>query len=833
MDNNMANTNTNIREQIIKEFWMRKICIIPALLAVILALAACDLIDDISDKINKPGTPVNPVDPPSTPSYPGVDRYVAKPYTGTARATAYTTGDRAATAAVLDNIKYSYKCMGYDVYYIYLGVFENVPLFYDDMHRHSGATSTSTYTFSTTSATTDTIANTIAESSQRTDSTAQEHTVTETNGVNTGVEVSVGWGFLVEAEVKAHLDYEWSKAVADSSSYGIQLTTSLTNTTEYATSKSTSFMRERNFTFTKDDKYGYYRYTCFSFSDVYLWVVRDSKGQIYYEFREYVRPRDQFFWDLDYSETPDFDKTNDTKFKFDVSILDNLPPSAVDLDHVQKITLNREAIGLERGKTFSLFARIEPEYATNKDVTWKSLNPDIATVSDTGVVTGVSFGTGTATAIITATPVDPTYKGAPAKCTVEVSKEIYPVTGISLTPSTLILKVVGTGYLDVNLTPSNATEPHIKFESSNEAIATVDEYGTVTAIKVGTIRITAAPVDTAYKGTIPYCDVTVVQSPTGITLNKSSIKLNVGETENLTVTVTPSNAYDKGVNWTSSNEDFATVDENGKVTAKSKGKARITASPKDDTLSPPSVWCDVEVWDPVTGISLNKNSITLKGTETLIATITPITASDTKVDWASDNPSVATVDNNGVVTAKSPGTAKITVTAQDTIKGTKSATCTVNVPILVTVYQNSRNDGHRIGDEADKATGAEWCYFDHHDAGLDVERLRKEGYNWVNFKLDFQIQHYTTGYVGICIYGGSGEIRAPFEGSVSGNWVTTGKSIEFDIGSGKKYYNYSWNPGRMSLSSFTSDFTVRWWAWGDGWDIYDLKERTITVTATK
>jgi len=815
---------------------MRKACIIPAFLAVILAFAACDNPNG-GDTPDTPTTPITPTTP-GTPSYTGVTRYVAKPYTGTARAAANTAGARAATAAVLDNIKYSYKCMGYEVYYIYLGVFENIPLFYDDVHRHSGVTSTSTYMFQTTTATIDSIANTIAEASERAESASREHTVTTTNGVNAGVEIHQNWNiFGQEGGVKAHLDYEWSEAVANSSSYGFQVTTSLTNTKEYATSKSTSFMRERNFTFTTDDRYGYYRYTCFSFSDVYLWVVRNSNGQIYYEFREYVRPSDQFFWDLDYSETPDFDKTNDTKFKFDVSILDNLPPPAVDLDHVKKITLNRETIGLEKGKTFPLSARIEPEYATIKGVTWKSLNPDIATVDKNGVVTGLSFGTGKATATITATPTDPRYTGASAKCTVEVSKEAYPVTGISLTPSTLRLKVVDTGYLTVKLTPSNATEPNVLFESSNTAVATVDKYGIVTPIKVGTARITATPVDTAYKGTYPYCDVTVVQSPTGISLNITSIpKLNVGETETLTATVSPSNAYDKGVNWSSSNEVYATVDENGKVTAKAKGKARITATPKDDTLGPPSVWCDIEVWDPVTGISLNKTSTTLevgKG-ETLTATITPFTASNPNVNWASNNTAVAGVDPNGVVKAVSAGTATITATAQDTTKGIISVSCTVVVPAAVVIeYKTTIWDRQTVTDETKDYK------FDRITANLDKEKLKKEGYNTVTINIDFKIQSIEEGYVGICIYPGVVQSRKEMPESYYTEldnlkmWYCTGpKSEDIDIGTEGKETDYNVST-RISIDKFENIFTVRWWAKGWGWDKYYLKDRTITVTAGK
>ena len=163
-----------------------------------------------------------------------------------------------------------------------------------------------------------------------------------------------------------------------------------------------------------------------------------------------------------------------------------------------------------------------------------------------------------------------------------------------------------------------------------------------------------------------------------VSLNKSATTLTEGESETLTATITPSNATgDKTVKWSSSNEAVATVDSNGKVTAKKAGTAVITATSSNGKTA----GCTVTVKQKeiaITGISLNKSttSLTEGESETLTATITPSNATgDKTVKWSSSNGVVAAVDSNGKVTAKKAGTAVITATSSNG----KSASCTVTV----------------------------------------------------------------------------------------------------------------------------------------------------------
>ena len=160
-----------------------------------------------------------------------------------------------------------------------------------------------------------------------------------------------------------------------------------------------------------------------------------------------------------------------------------------------------------------------------------------------------------------------------------------------------------------------------------------------------------------------------------IDLNKTTITLVVGETEQLTATVTPTNATNKNVAWSSSNTSVTTVDATGLVTAVSAGTAIITVTTQDGNYT---ATCEVMVTQPVTGISLSKSAVTLtvESTEQLIATIEPSNATNKTVTWSSNNTTIALVSSTGIVTAKDAGTATITVTTQE---GNYAASCTITV----------------------------------------------------------------------------------------------------------------------------------------------------------
>ena len=271
--------------------------------------------------------------------------------------------------------------------------------------------------------------------------------------------------------------------------------------------------------------------------------------------------------------------------------------------------------------------------------------------------------------------------------------QVIPATGITLNKSTHSFNAAGqTVTLTATVTPANTTNKSVIWTSSNTNVATVSSTGVVTAVADGTATITATTADgTNLSAT---CEVTVAIPvlATGITLNKSTHSFNAaGQTVTLTATVTPANATNKSVTWTSSNTSVATVSSTGVVTAVADGTTTITATTADGTNL--SATCEVTVAIPVpaTGITLNKSAHSFNAagqTVTLTATVTPENATNKNVTWTSSNTNVATVSSTGVVTAVADGAANITATTTD---GTKlTATCMVTVDTSVIQFANSK-----------------------------------------------------------------------------------------------------------------------------------------------
>ncbi len=331
--------------------------------------------------------------------------------------------------------------------------------------------------------------------------------------------------------------------------------------------------------------------------------------------------------------------------------------SGVSLNHVSAEITNETGI--------QLVATVSPSNATNKNVSWSSDKPGIASVDQSGNVTGVSAGT----AIITVTTED---GNKTATCEVTVTMIVH-VTGVSLDHTSLDLHPGEQDSLTATVAPSNASNKNVTWSTNASSVATVNN-GTVTAVSAGTATITVTTEDGSKTAT---CTVTVTNvAVTGVTLNKSSLTLTRLDSETLIATITPSNATNKNINWSSSNTSVASV-SGGTVTAVAQGTATITARSSADNTK--FATCTVTV-NPisVTGVTLDKSALDLYvgGSETLTATVAPADADIQTVTWSSDHTNIATVTSAGKVTAVAVGTATITVTTTD---GGHTASCTVTV----------------------------------------------------------------------------------------------------------------------------------------------------------
>ncbi|MGN1418330.1 MAG: Ig-like domain-containing protein [Acutalibacteraceae bacterium] len=331
-----------------------------------------------------------------------------------------------------------------------------------------------------------------------------------------------------------------------------------------------------------------------------------------------------------------------------------------------KVSSSSTSVYKDATKTLS--AVFTPTGAVSKEVTWKSLDKSIATVNSKGVVKGIKEGKTT----IVCTTVDGKFT---AQCTVTV-KPVTKTTKVTLNTTSKSVKAGSSFTLKATVSPSNATYKTVTWKSSNTSIAKVSSKGVVTGVKAGTATITCTTTDTGKKAT---CKVTVKNvTPQSVKLNATSASIKIGSSKALKATVSPAQAANKSVKWTSSNTKVATVSSSGVVKAVGVGKATITCT----TVSGgKKATCKITVIPiKASSVKLNRTSLTLDygKTYTLKATVSPSNTTNKKVSWSSSDTKVAKVDKNGKVTAVGKGSAVITCKPADGGGGT-AAKCKITV----------------------------------------------------------------------------------------------------------------------------------------------------------
>lgn len=337
------------------------------------------------------------------------------------------------------------------------------------------------------------------------------------------------------------------------------------------------------------------------------------------------------------------------------------------------VKLNVTKGSVYAGFSGTLKPTVLPADATNKKVTWSSSNTAIARVDANGKVTGVKPGT----AVISCKTNNGGYI---AKCTVTV-KAVTPVTSVTLNRTTGKMQAGTYGQLYATVKPANASVKNLRWTSSNTSVLKVGSDGKVYGVKPGTAVITCQSIQSGKKAT---CKVTVVAvTPASVSLNKTSGTLGYGKSYQLKATVAPSNATDKRVTWTSSNPKAVSVSSTGVIKGLTPNASAVITC---KTVSGGKVAkCTIKVGAiATTGVKLSKTSLSMLAgkSTTLIAAVSPSNATNKSVTWSSSNTSVATVNQNGIVTAKSRGTAVITC---KTKSGGYTASCKVTVsatPVL-------------------------------------------------------------------------------------------------------------------------------------------------------
>lgn len=359
--------------------------------------------------------------------------------------------------------------------------------------------------------------------------------------------------------------------------------------------------------------------------------------------------------------------------KFELTFYPTLDQDAVkayidktDYTMVESISLSETQKVVKGLDPFSLTATALPANCTNGAVTWSSSDTNVATVDENGNVTPKALGS---CAIVATSVADPSISSS-CQLTVDVAKVNVESVSVAIKEGNPEIEETKTLQLICTVLPADASIPGVTWSSSAPDVATVNENGLVTAVKAGKVTITATSVDdTSKSGSV---ELTVFKNAVSSITLQEAATIEQGKSLALTATVNPENATYPTVTWTSSNEEVATVDSNGNVTAIKAGKANITA-----TADGVSAVCEVTVlYIDVESVSLSatEGTIVVGGTVALTATVTPDNATESKVVWESANTAVATVDQNGTVTGVATGETTISATV-----GGKSATYKVRV----------------------------------------------------------------------------------------------------------------------------------------------------------
>ena len=343
------------------------------------------------------------------------------------------------------------------------------------------------------------------------------------------------------------------------------------------------------------------------------------------------------------------------------------------------VTLEPNSLNLKENETAQLSASVQPTTAS-QSIRYSSNNDAVATVSNTGLVTAVKEGT----AIITAAANDGS--GKYATCTVKVGSTPVevPVTGITVNPSELLLEEKEAKELKATVEPANATNKGVIFSSSNTNVAVVSNDGLVTAVNNGTAIITVTSKENS--SIIAKCSVKVGKPVmvTDVTVQPAELNLKTDGTYQLSVSVLPSNADERGVTFESSNTAVATVSASGLVTAKGPGTATITATAKDG--SGKKATCTVTVTQPVKGVTVSPASVVIQkgNVQKLTASVVPANATNQELVYKSSNETVAIVSKDGIITGLNEGWATITVCAKENQAIYGTCTVKVGLPVYVT-----------------------------------------------------------------------------------------------------------------------------------------------------
>lgn len=325
---------------------------------------------------------------------------------------------------------------------------------------------------------------------------------------------------------------------------------------------------------------------------------------------------------------------------------------------VQKLDILQKEISIKSSEKYQLKTNIYPSNATNQNLIYETNDSRIAEVTDTGLVIGRTSGTTTINVYSNNEKTD--------FVTVNVTAPIIELDSITLMPSELTLNLGDSYQFKPYLIPANINGK-VKWTSTNEAIVTVDSNGLVTAKKEGSVVVTATCEDKSSSATVIVKNEKTNIVVSKINFDRENITLKADESIKINTSIIPSNATNKALIWSSSNNSIATVSNNGTVKGISKGNAIITAKSVNGITNTINVTVTTTTISNTvitpTEIILSSSDFSLENYQTkqLRVTVLPMNSISQELTWISSDENVATVSSNGLVTAKKIGDATIAV----------------------------------------------------------------------------------------------------------------------------------------------------------------------------
>jgi uncharacterized protein YjdB len=344
---------------------------------------------------------------------------------------------------------------------------------------------------------------------------------------------------------------------------------------------------------------------------------------------------------------------------------------------VSGITLSGNDITTDKG-TSTITPTISPANATEQGVTWQVSDLTKASIDENGVLTAKKDGSVTVTA--TTKEAGSTIFGT---ITINLTNQIINVTEIIVSGNN-ISSIPGTSTIQATVYPVDATEKGVTWSVNDESIASIAADGILTAIKNGTVIVTATTkeVGSAILGTKSIIITGAVVLVSEITVSGNDISTDKG-TSLMTATVLPAEATETGVTWSIDNSDIASIDQTGLLSAIKNGTVNVTATTKESgsTIAGSKSIVLTNQITKVTGISVSGNTITsIPGSTQMSVEVLPLDATELGVSWSVNDQTLASIDAMGVLTALAEGTVTVTATTKESGSSIAGST-----PILISI----------------------------------------------------------------------------------------------------------------------------------------------------